>query len=230
MAAEGKKQSVDDLMKIFSNPEELKKHVYTGTWVKQHKASDIFHMDVPYDEIKEIVLRHRDVIFQNLDPDAKKPVFEHVGSTSIKGMPGSLSPDILVVEETLPPSRSTVAAILAAGFEFQSVAPHDPEDLWFWKFLQESPCEGQVFTLHLVSESNKLGKLLVLARDTCNSDRDSFEEYKRDKLAAKAGEGTTMLDYKLKKRAGTFIPRMREKVGLPPAGIDIKGGNRTNGK
>ena len=218
MAVQKEEHSVDDLMKIFTNPEELKKHAFTGTGIHKHKAKDIFHMEVPYDEIKKIVHKYRDAIFQHLSPEAHKPIFEHVGSTSIKGIPGSLWPDVLVIEKTFPPSRSIVAAILAAGFSFKSVAPHDPEDLWFWMYLQESPCEGQVLTLHLLPETNKLAKLLVLTRDTCNNDIASFEEYKENKLAAREvqGEGTKMLDYKIKKASGTFIARMREQVGLPP--------------
>ena len=187
-----------------------------GEGIRDLKANDVFHMNVPYHEIKKIIRRNQDAIFQNLSPDAKKPIFEHVGSTSIKGMPGSLSPDILVLEETFPPSRSTVAAILGAGFSFKSIAPHDPSDFWFWKQLHDSPCKGEFLILHLMAEGNKIAKLFVLARDMCNSDIKAFEEYKQNKLVAKEGEGTTMLEYKIKKASGSFIARLRKQVGLPP--------------
>ena len=211
-----KNQDLDELMKILENPDELKKQVFNpGKTINEKKVDDIFSMNVPYEDIQKIVFKSRDKIFANISGDSPKPHFEHVGSTSIKDMPGSLSPDALMIEKTFPPSRSTVAAILAAGFFFQSVAPHDPEDLWFWKMLNEGPCKGKALTLHLLPEGSKFAKLMVLTRDTCNNDKEAFEEYRQDKMAARGSQGTSLFDYKMKKSTGSFINKMREKVGLP---------------
>ena len=94
-------------------------------------------------------------------------------------MPGTLCPDILVIEEHFPPSASTVRAIIAAGFNFRSVAPHGDNDLWFMKMLPADHIGPErVVTLHLVDKVNPAGRVILRVRDTCNSDPASFEEYK----------------------------------------------------
>ena len=139
-----KSLGVDDLVRVFNDPVELSNYKFNlqsgRSFVPGDKSwetkttKDLFHLEVPYDDIKQLVIKQRDAIFEHLDPATPcKPVFEHVGSTSIKGMPGSLYPDCLLVEESFPPSRSTLNALLQAGFHFSSIAPHDDCDYWFFK-------------------------------------------------------------------------------------------------
>ena len=142
-----KSLGLDDLVRVFNDPVELGNYKFgksTGnsSWATM-TTKDLFHLEVPYDEIKQLVKKQRDAIFEHLDPAAPcKPVFEHVGSTSIKGMPGSLYPDCLLVEESFPPSRSTLNALLQAGFHFSSIAPHDEADYWFFKDIPEGVLSG----------------------------------------------------------------------------------------
>ena len=136
---------LDDLVRVFHNPAELSNYKFekSGTPTSTKTTRELFHMEIPYDQIKQLVEKERDAIFEHLDPSAPtKPVFEHVGSTSIKGMPGSLCPDCLLVEESFPPSRSTLNALLQAGFHFSSIAPHDEADYWFFKDIPEGVLNG----------------------------------------------------------------------------------------
>ena len=61
--------------------------------------------------------------------------WEHVGSTSIEGMPGSLMPDALLIIPEFPPSKAVIQAFLDSGYYFSSSAFHlDVRDLW-WFFV-----------------------------------------------------------------------------------------------
>ena len=61
--------------------------------------------------------------------------WEHVGSTSIKGMPGSLMPDALLIIPEFPPSKAVIQAFLDSSYYFSSSAFHlDIRDLW-WFFV-----------------------------------------------------------------------------------------------
>ena len=96
-----------------------------------------------------------------------------------KGMPGTLSPDALLIEKQFPPTASTVKAILAAGFLFKSVAPHGKNDYWFMKPIPADEVGGdRDIILHLVDEANPIGKIMLKLRNACNNDPDAFEEYK----------------------------------------------------
>ena len=95
------------------------------------------------------------------------------------GMPGTLSPDAMVIEKQFPPSASTIRAILAAGFRFKSVAPHGKNDYWFMKPIPADDLGGnRMMSLHLVDEVNPAGRVILRVRDECNNDPEAFEEYK----------------------------------------------------
>jgi len=211
---------LDDLVRVFNDPAELSNYKFgkSGIPASAKTTRELFHMEVPYDKIKQIVEKEREAIFEHLDPIAPfKPVFEHVGSTSIKGMPGSLCPDCLLVEESFPPSRSTLNALLQAGFHFSSITPHDDADYWFFKDIPDGVLNGSNLSvvLHLVDKNNKMGKLLVRMRDVCNNDQAAFEDYKSSKLAAVGDGDVKLFSYKMKKGQCDLINRMREEVGLP---------------
>ena len=94
-------------------------------------------------------------------------------------MPGTLSPDALLIEKQFPPSPSTIRALLAAGFRFKSVAPHGDNDYWFMKPIPADDLGGdRVMILHLVDEANQTGRVILKLRDACNNDPNAFEEYK----------------------------------------------------
>ena len=78
--------SADDLIRIFNDPEgELQQYKFNPNNVVTKSMEGMFHMELPYDDIKAQVEDMRTDIFSNLDPNAPQPNFEHVGSTSIKG-------------------------------------------------------------------------------------------------------------------------------------------------
>ena len=137
---------LDDLVRVFNDPAELSNYKFgksSGVPSSTETTKEMFHMELPYDEIKKLVEKERDAIFEHLNPTApSKLVFEHVGSTSIKGMPGSLCPDCLLVEESFPPSISTLNALLQAGFRFSCIAPHDDADYWFSKDIPDGVLSG----------------------------------------------------------------------------------------
>ena len=51
--------------------------------------------------------------------------WEHVGSTSIKGMPGTMMPDALIIPPEFPPSKGVIQALLDCGYYFSSSAALD---------------------------------------------------------------------------------------------------------
>ena len=57
--------------------------------------------------------------------------WEHVGSTSIKGMPGTKFPDALLVIPEFPPSRGVIQAFLDCGYYFHASSSLDIKDLWW---------------------------------------------------------------------------------------------------
>jgi len=204
--------TADDLIRIFNDPEgELLNYTFSLADSPKCKADDIFCMDVPYDAIKAMVDEVRQQFFQHFDSNITAPAFEHAGSTSIKGMPGSLTPDILIIEEKFPPSASTVRAIVACGFQFVSLAPHGNTDYWFQKPIPADDIGPErSMALHLIDKTDAIGRVILRLRDACNNDPAAFEEYKASKLAARNG---TFLEYKLGKQAG-LIERLRKEEGL----------------
>ena len=60
--------------------------------------------------------------------------WEHVGSTSIKGMPGTKFPDALLLVPEFPPSKGVIQAFLDCGYYFHASSHLDVRDLW-WMFV-----------------------------------------------------------------------------------------------
>ena len=211
--------TADDLIRIFNDPDgELRHYAFRPIPAfADVKAHDRFRAEVPFDDIKRFVDNLRDAFFDRLDSDddAVRPTFEHVGSTSVRGMPGTLSPDVLLVENSFPPSPSTIRALLALGFRFRSVAPHGEGDYWFLMPIPEDVVgpEGVVF-LHLVDKDNKTGKLQLKMRDECINNSETFEEYKALKVEAAGDKDTTFYSYKQKKARSGIIARLKASDGI----------------
>jgi len=209
---------LDELMQIMNDPDELKKYSFKPEQMPHAYIKDIFQMTVPYDEIRKIVQKVKDEFFNNLGPQGNQE-FKHVGSTAIRGMPGSCKPDALLLEDTFPASRATVKALLDSGFYFQALLPHN--DLWFVKSLDNYPIKESStaplkLNLHVMTPDNIMAKLLVLTRDLCNSDKSAFEEYKRCKLEAAAGDETTLEEYELKKKQCRFFSILQDQLSALP--------------
>ena len=63
--------------------------------------------------------------------------WEHVGSTSIKGMPGTKFPDALLIIPDFPPSRGVIEAFLDCGYYFHASSTLDVRDLWWMLVFTE---------------------------------------------------------------------------------------------
>ena len=133
------KQNADDLLALFNDPERLKlynmtKRLKVTSTGMTKSFVEMFQMDLPYEEIKAVVNEERDLIFKNFKGTTKLQ-FEHVGSTAIKGMPGTLLPDGLLIDETSPPRKETIQALVESGWKFSHWLS-DMEELWFGKNIE----------------------------------------------------------------------------------------------
>ena len=77
--------------------------------------------------------------FLSAIPEAEKSSlrWEHVGSTSIKGMPGTKMPDSLLIVPEFPPSMGVIQAFLDSGYYFSSSSSLDVKDLWWFLVFHE---------------------------------------------------------------------------------------------
>ena len=63
--------------------------------------------------------------------------WEHIGSTSIKGMPGTKFPDALLIVPAFPPSEGVIQAFLDCGYYFHGSSALDVRDLWWMLVFTE---------------------------------------------------------------------------------------------
>ena len=212
------KQNADDLLALFNDPEKLKfyninKLSIVFSTEKTKSLVEMFQMDLPYEEIKAVVNEERDLIFKNFKGTTKLQ-FEHVGSTAIKGMPGTLLPDGLLIDETSPPRKETIQALVESGWKFSHWFA-DMEDLWFWKTLNTAPLAGVGMVMHVTIASNTYGRGMVVMRDTCNTDKEAFEDYKQCKIkASSAITESNIFHYKKAKSGCQTLKRIRNELEI----------------
>ena len=83
--------------------------------------------------VRKIVEDCRDNFLRAVPEDEKNSLrWEHVGSTSIKGMPGAMMPDALLILPQYPPSKGIIQAFLDSGYYFSSSSQLDQKDLWWF--------------------------------------------------------------------------------------------------
>jgi len=211
---------VDELFAIISDKEKLKAYQNEDFGkLRQSMASKPvdFIENLPYEEIRSFVEERKDDIFSKLDEnERRKTKWEHIGSTSIRGMPGTKNPDACLIIENFPPSKEILKALQDSSFHFVGRAAHmsDDHDLWFLRMnSEEGFLKGTIMAIHLVDEGSTSAKILLDVRDTCNTDKQAFDEYKENKLnAAKESQG--IFDYKRKKAEASFITKIRAKYSL----------------
>ena len=129
-------------------------------------------------------------------------------------MPGMPIPDALILEQCVPPSRSTVKALLHSGWKAVSLVPQKTQDLWFFKHYDGEPlCKRMV--VHVTCEENKMAQLQLMTRDRCNNDPIAFEDYKTAKISAALGEAkNSFAEYKRLRGQCDFLKGLRNEVGL----------------
>ena len=87
---------------------------------------------------RKIVEECRDSFLAGV-PESERPGlrWEHVGSTSIEGMPGTKMPDALLIVPEFPPSKGVIQAFLDCGYYFSSSSSLDVKDLWWFLVFHE---------------------------------------------------------------------------------------------
>merc|ERR1712227_492465 len=181
-----KLNNVDDLLNLFNDSERLKSYRYSQPVVSECGIdNEKFHLDLPYEEIRDIVGNEKCRLIAALPENEKDDLhWEHVGSTSIKGMPGTMMPDALILLKQFPPSRGLVQALLDCGYYFSSSSQLDAKDLWWFLVYTEGLLKDHKLTVHITTPDTPAAKILLDTRDMCRSEQWAFDDYKNAKIAA----------------------------------------------
>ncbi|XP_023330341.1 uncharacterized protein LOC111702797 [Eurytemora carolleeae] len=193
-----KLNSAEELFQLFMNKDKLKDYMYMDLSGGMPSNED-FCLDIPYEEIKEVVEKERDNYLDKLDEPEKSQVkWEHVGSTSIKGMPGMLMPDALLIIPEFPPTKKMIQGFLDNGYYFGRTSLLDSQDLWFFRRFQDGFLKDKMISVHVVPVDNPAGKILLEMRDTCRTEQWAFDDYKNAKISANKSS-SDFLGYKMGK-------------------------------
>jgi len=211
-----KLETAQELFDLFSDEQKLKAYQYTQPVenLPEGFSNETVYFDLPFEEIREIVLQKKEEFFSKIPDDEKDTlVWEHVGSTAIKGMPGTKFPDALLILPEFPPSKNVIQAFLDCGYYFSQSSHLDTRDLWFFYVFTDGILKHHKLTVHVTLEDNKAGKILRATRDMCNNEEWAFEDYKKAKIeGAKKAETGGFMDYKKTKGTNSKLLQMlREK-------------------
>eukprot|EP00090_Calanus_glacialis_P031007 TRINITY_DN5066_c0_g1_i2.p1 TRINITY_DN5066_c0_g1~~TRINITY_DN5066_c0_g1_i2.p1 ORF type:complete len:218 (-),score=70.33 TRINITY_DN5066_c0_g1_i2:56-709(-) len=212
MPGDRKLETADELWDLYNDLERLKGYKYTQPIVSDSGINnEKFHMELPYEEIKQIVEDCRDKFMSAVPEDEKASLrWEHVGSTSIKGMPGAMMPDALLIVPQFPPSKGVIQAFLDSGYYFSSSSGLDPKDLWWFLVFTDGLLKDHKLTVHVVTEDNRAANMLLDTRNMCRAEEWAFNDYKEAKVAA--AKSATFPEYKKGKGANSkLLAMLREK-------------------
>ena len=208
-------KSVDEIYDIICDEEKIKS--YRDLQVVQNVLkldTQKFHMELPHDDIISWVAQKREEIFskipENLHNDFR---WEHIGSTSIQGMPGTRHPDAVMLFKNFPPPKEVVGALLGTGFKYMGYGPMNIDDLWFILIIQnEGFLFNHVFKIHVTLETCPSALILLDTRDRCRENSADFEDYKEAKiLAAKKLEEGDVMGYKQAKMSSKLLQELQSK-------------------
>ena len=149
--------------------------------------SETFHDILPWEECAVYVSEEMTKVMSKIPDESKEGlVWEHVGSTAIPGMPGTLFPDALLNYPSFPPPRDAFSALIHSGFTFIGSGKIHPRDVWFKKKISRpgSILDGQSFKVHFCPTDNGVTRLLLETRDRCRENREDFEDYRDAKIEA----------------------------------------------
>lgn len=208
-------QTAAGLIEVIKDRAQLKDYAHNEVVDKPEGFNnEEFIMDLPYDGIKGFVEYQKETVLSKLSAEERGKVeWQHIGSTSVKGMPGTMMPDALLFIPEFPPSEAVVQALLDSGFYFSRSSPLDVEDLWFIKNIKDGFLKYQKMTIHVTMKSNTAGKILIDTRDMCRSESWAFEDYKNTKI--EAAKAKSFIGYKMAKGAGSkLLAHLREKHGM----------------
>ena len=137
---------------------------------------------------RQIVADCGEAILARVPEDERSSLrWEHVGSTSIEGMPGTTLPDALLIIPEFPPSKGTIQALLDSGYYYNCSSFLDYRDLWWFGDFTQGLLKGHKITIHVVTEDNPAACMLLDTRDMCRTQEWAFKDYKEAKVAAWKG-------------------------------------------
>merc|ERR1712080_746972 len=184
MAGARKLETAEELLALYKDEQKLKEYKYTQPIVSTKGIdNEKFHMELPYQEIKEIV--------------------QNVGKT--------LLPDALLIIPSFPPSIGVIQAFLDCGFYFSSASHLDSQDLWWFLVFTEGLLEDSKLTVHVCLEDCTAAKILLECRDLCRTEEWAFNDYKTAKV--NAATGTWEEYKKGKGTNSKLLAMLREKHG-----------------
>eukprot|EP00092_Neocalanus_flemingeri_P000439 GFUD01000468.1.p1 GENE.GFUD01000468.1~~GFUD01000468.1.p1 ORF type:complete len:218 (+),score=68.30 GFUD01000468.1:243-896(+) len=212
MPGDKKLETAEELLELYNDLEKLKGYRYSQPVVSQCGINnEEFHTDLPFQEIKEIVEDCRDTFLAAVPETERSGLrWEHVGSTSIKGMPGTKMPDALLIVPEFPPSRGVIQAFLDCSYYFSASSSLDIKDLWWFLVFHEGILQDHKLTVHVVTEDNPAANILLDCRNMCRTEEWAFNDYKEAKV--EAAKSASFPEYKKGKGANSkLLGMLREK-------------------
>merc|ERR1711935_886928 len=206
MPGDPKLETADELLALFNDPERLKTYKYRQPIISSCGINnEKFHLDLPYQQIKDIVDTCKIGLFDKVAAEERALLsWEHVGSTSIPGMPGAMMPDALLLLPQFPPSKGVIQALLDCGYYYSSTGL-SPQDLWFFLVFDSGLLKDHKLTLHITTRDNPAARRLLDTRDMCKSEEWAFNDYKNTKIEAARG---SWMDYKKDKGNNSKLLQM----------------------
>jgi GrpB-like predicted nucleotidyltransferase (UPF0157 family) len=135
---------------------------------------------------------------------------EHIGSTSVPGLPAKPVVDMLALVRSLDEVQAAVGILGANGWVFW---PDDPcRDCRLW-FLRPRP-EARTHHLHVIERDHPHARALLSFRDALRIDQDLRREYARLKKDLADQHRDNRNAYSNAK--GEFVERVLRGVGVEP--------------
>jgi GrpB-like predicted nucleotidyltransferase (UPF0157 family) len=144
-----------------------------------------------------------------LGPWLAGPV-EHVGSTSVAGLPAKPVIDMLAPVRSLAAAQAAITALEADGWLFWPDDPCRHYRLWF---LRPRP-EARTHHLHVIEHDHPQARALLAFRDVLREDPDLRHEYARLKRRLAEEYGDNRNAYTNAK--GDFVERALRRAGIEP--------------
>jgi GrpB-like predicted nucleotidyltransferase (UPF0157 family) len=148
-----------------------------------------------------------------LGPWLARPV-EHIGSTSVPGLPAKPVVDMLAPVRSLEAAQDCVGALEADGWLFWAEDPCRHYRLWF---LRPRP-EARTHHLHVIEADHPHAQALLAFRDVLRANPDLCRDYARLKRRLAHEHGDNRNAYSNAK--GDFVERVLRQVGIEPPSRD----------
>ena len=207
MPGDKKLETVEELLQLYRDPARLAGYKYSQPVVSTKGINnEKFHTNLPYEEIKKIVSSCGSALLSKVPLEDRAGLgWEHVGSTSIEGMPGAMMPDALLLLPSFPSSAVVLQALLDSGYYFSCASPLDRRDVWWFLVFTEGLLEDHKLCLHVCTPDCPAAKILL----ECRKEQWAFDDYKEAKVNAAKG---SWMEYKRDKGANSkLLTLLREK-------------------